>query len=184
MEVPTMDEPAHFALFGNPVSQSLSPLMLTTAFARMGIAADYTAYRVDDAAEVVRRIREGGIRGASITIPFKETVMALLDEVDPAAAAIGAVNTIVERDGQPCGIQHRRPGACPRPQGMDRDPGQDLRRPRRRRGGPGSRLLASGSGGNPHRRQPDGGAGPGAGRELRLPLGARGRRSAAWRRTA
>ncbi len=110
MEVPTMDDPAHFALFGNPVGQSLSPLMLTTAFARMGIGADYTAYRVDDAAEVVRRIREGGIRGASITIPFKETVMALLDEVDPAAAAIGAVNTIVKRDGRLAGYNTDGPG--------------------------------------------------------------------------
>lgn len=98
-----MDEPAHFALFGNPVSQSLSPAMHTAAFARMGLNAAYTAYRVEDAAEVVRRIRESGIRGASITIPFKETVMALLDEADPAAAAIGAVNTIVNRDGRLAG---------------------------------------------------------------------------------
>jgi len=66
-----MPETAQFALFGNPVSQSLSPLMHTAAFARMGIAADYTAYRVDDAAAVVRRIREGDIRGASVTIPSR-----------------------------------------------------------------------------------------------------------------
>ena len=84
--------------------------MHTAAFARMGIAADYTAYRVKDAAEVVRRIRESDIRGASITIPFKETVMALLDEVDPAAAAIGAVNTIVNRDGRLAGYNTDGPG--------------------------------------------------------------------------
>ncbi len=66
----------------------------------MGIAAAYTAYRADDAAEVVRQIREGGIRGASITIPFKETVMTLLDEVDTDAGVIGAVNTIVNRSGR------------------------------------------------------------------------------------
>jgi shikimate dehydrogenase len=105
-----MPEPAHFALFGNPVGQSLSPAMHTAAFARMGISADYTAYRVEDAAEIVRRIRENGIRGASITIPFKETVMALLDEVDPAAAAIGAVNTIVANDGRLAGYNTDGPG--------------------------------------------------------------------------
>jgi shikimate dehydrogenase len=105
-----MPEPARFALFGNPVAQSLSPLMITAAFARMGIAAGYEPYRVDDAAEVVRQIRGGGIRGASITIPFKETVMGLLDEVDPAAAAIGAVNTIVNGDGRLSGYNTDSPG--------------------------------------------------------------------------
>jgi len=55
---------------------------------------------VKDAAEVVRQIRGSGIRGASITIPFKETVIAFLDEIDANAAAIGAVNTIINRDGR------------------------------------------------------------------------------------
>jgi shikimate dehydrogenase len=93
-----MNDTAQFALFGNPVAQSLSPLMHNAAFARMGIKAAYSAYRVKDAAEVIRKIREDGIRGASITIPFKETVMALLDEVDENARSIGAVNTIVNRN--------------------------------------------------------------------------------------
>ncbi|MBM4312592.1 MAG: shikimate dehydrogenase [Deltaproteobacteria bacterium] len=94
------DAALHFALFGNPVAQSLSPLMHGAAFAKMGLAALYTAYRVDEAADVVRRIREKGIRGASITIPFKQTVVALLDEVDANAAAIGAVNTISNTGGR------------------------------------------------------------------------------------
>ena len=168
-----MDEPAHFALFGNPVSQSLSPLMHTAAFARMGITAAYTAYQVKDAAEVVRRIRESGIRGASVTIPFKETVMALLDEVDPAAAAIGAVNTIINRDGRLAGYNTDGPGLV-----------RDLAEWIAIRGttfvvlgaGGAARaavLLASGSGRNPHRRQPDGGAGPGAGRAVSAAAGAR-----------
>jgi shikimate dehydrogenase len=105
-----MDEPVHFALFGNPVNQSLSPAMHTAAFARMGISADYTSYQVKDAAEVVRRIRKNHIQGASITIPFKETLLPLLDEWDPAAAAIGAVNTIVNRDGRLAGLNTDGPG--------------------------------------------------------------------------
>jgi shikimate dehydrogenase len=105
-----MNEPAIFALFGDPVAQSLSPLMHSAAFAKMGLMAVYSAYRVKDAADVVRQIRESGIRGASITIPFKETVMTLLDEVDANASAIGAVNTIVNRDGRLMGYNTDGPG--------------------------------------------------------------------------
>jgi shikimate dehydrogenase len=103
-------KPASFALFGDPVAQSLSPLMHGAAFARMNLAAAYTAYRVNDATDVVRLIKKSGIRGASITIPFKETVMALLDEVDANAAAIGAVNTISNRDGRLVGHNTDGPG--------------------------------------------------------------------------
>lgn len=95
-----MNKPSLFALFGNPVAQSLSPLMHSEAFARMGIEAAATAYRVKDAAEVTRMIRDLGIRGASVTIPFKESVMAVLDEVETNALEIGAVNTIVNDAGR------------------------------------------------------------------------------------
>ncbi len=104
------DAALRFALFGDPVAQSLSPLMHGAAYAKMGLAAAYTAYRVKDAADVVRRIRGGGIRGASITIPFKETVTALLDEVDASASAIGAVNTISNRGGRLVGYNTDSPG--------------------------------------------------------------------------
>ena len=92
-----MDEPAAFALFGNPVAQSLSPLMHGAAYAAMGLRATYRAYAVNAAADIVRIIGEREIQGASVTIPFKETVIALLDEVDPEALDIGAVNTITRR---------------------------------------------------------------------------------------
>jgi shikimate dehydrogenase len=55
-------------------------------------------------------IREQGIQGASVTIPFKETVMALLDECDETARAIGAVNTIVRRNGKLTGSNTDAPG--------------------------------------------------------------------------
>jgi shikimate dehydrogenase len=72
--------------------------------------ATYSAYKVDDAADIVHVIREKGIRGASITIPFKETVMAFLDEVDANAVTIGAVNTILNRDGRLIGCNTDGPG--------------------------------------------------------------------------
>lgn len=105
-----MTDPVRFALFGDPVAQSLSPQMHRAAFEAMGLRASYNAYRVQDGAEVIRRMREGRIRGASVTIPLKEAVMACLDEVDESAAAIGAVNTIVNRDGRLAGYNTDAPG--------------------------------------------------------------------------
>jgi shikimate dehydrogenase len=89
-----------FAIFGNPLGQSLSPLMHDAAFAEIGIDARYGVCRTDDAAEAIRRFRKKGLSGASVTIPFKETIIPCLDEVDENARAIGAVNTIVNRNGR------------------------------------------------------------------------------------
>lgn len=89
-----------FALFGNPVAQSRSPLMHNAAYRAMGLPARYEAFQVRDPGEAVRMIRAKNIRGASVTIPFKTTLIALLDEVDEDARLIGAVNTIRNRNGR------------------------------------------------------------------------------------
>jgi shikimate dehydrogenase len=86
--------PAVFALFGNPVAHSLSPLMHNAALQRMGIAASYCACRVEDLAEAIEKIKKLPLRGISVTIPFKQAVMPYLDEIDASAQEIGAVNTI------------------------------------------------------------------------------------------
>jgi shikimate dehydrogenase len=83
-----------FALFGNPVGHSLSPLMHNAAYERMRINAHYIPVCVDDAAEAIERMTQLALRGASITIPFKTAVMPLLDQVDDTSRMIGAVNTI------------------------------------------------------------------------------------------
>jgi shikimate dehydrogenase len=88
-----------YVVIGNPIGHSLSPLMHNSALAHSGLAGCYLAFRVDNIAAAVDGIRSLGIRGASITIPHKVSVMEYLDEVDPLAADIGAVNTIVNRDG-------------------------------------------------------------------------------------
>lgn len=87
-----------FALFGNPVSQSVSPDMMNAAFARLNIPARYAAFQVARAETIRRRMDTLHIRGASITIPHKVAVMECLDKVTESAHAIGAVNTII-RDG-------------------------------------------------------------------------------------
>lgn len=89
-----------YAVLGDPVSHSLSPVMHNSAFARIGYNGVYTAFRVKDIAGAVHGIKALGIQGASITIPHKTAVMAYLDEVDEEARKIGAVNTVVNRQGR------------------------------------------------------------------------------------
>ncbi|MDD5712615.1 MAG: shikimate dehydrogenase, partial [Smithellaceae bacterium] len=92
--------PEIFALFGNPVRHSLSPLMHNTTLARMGIDGRYIPFCIHDLPSAVRGIRDLGIKGVSITIPFKVEVMEHLDEIDFDALKIGAVNTIMNTDGR------------------------------------------------------------------------------------
>ena len=90
----------NFILVGNPVRQSLSPVMHNTALEALKIEGHYSAFCVMDPAAAVAGIRGMNIRGASVTIPFKTAVMDFLDEIDPDAAAVGAVNTIVNECGR------------------------------------------------------------------------------------
>ena len=89
-----------FALFGNPVGHSLSPLMHNAAYVALHLAARYTAFAVPDAETALQRMRETGIEGASVTIPLKTAILAYLDEIDDHSRAIGAVNTLWAREGR------------------------------------------------------------------------------------
>jgi shikimate dehydrogenase len=84
-------------LLGNPVSRSLSPVMQNAGFAALGIDCHYEVREVDDgglAAAVAELRADERIIGANVTIPHKEAVIPLLDELDPLARKVGAVNTI------------------------------------------------------------------------------------------
>jgi shikimate dehydrogenase len=100
-----------YAIFGDPVAHSLSPVMHTSAFLHAGLDNIYLAFRVSDIAEAIRAVRALDIRGASITLPHKVSVMAHLDELDDMAARIGAANTIVNRGGRLCGYNSDWQGA-------------------------------------------------------------------------
>lgn len=93
----------NFVLLGNPVHHSLSPLMHNKALEAMKIDGHYSAFCVTDLARAISGVRGMNIRGASVTIPFKTDVMQYLDEIDPDAAALGAVNTIVNERGRLAG---------------------------------------------------------------------------------
>lgn len=90
---------ALYVVLGDPVAHSLSPVMHNAAFDLTGCNAVYVALRVTDPAGAVAAIRTLSIAGASVTIPHKTTVIDYLDQLDPAAETIGAVNTIVNQDG-------------------------------------------------------------------------------------
>jgi shikimate dehydrogenase len=89
-----------FGILGRPVAHSLSPVMHNAAFRHLGVNAVYAAFPVTDLAQAVSGLRGLGIGGVSVTIPFKEDIIPLIDDLDPQAAKIGAVNTVVNRDGR------------------------------------------------------------------------------------
>ena len=84
-----------YGIIGNPVEHSLSPLMHNQAFAVCGENRVYVPLHTNDLPAAVNGLRAMHIDGASVTIPFKQEVIGLLDEVEPVAARIGAVNTLV-----------------------------------------------------------------------------------------
>lgn len=86
-----------YGIIGNPVSHSLSPLMHNQAFAACQENRVYVPLHTEDLQAALDGLRGMHIDGVSVTIPFKERVLGLLDEVDPVAVKIGAVNTVVVR---------------------------------------------------------------------------------------
>jgi len=89
-----------YGVFGNPVRHSKSPVIHNFAFQYYHINAVYLAFEPDEIAKSVEAIRALNIKGASITLPFKESVMAYLDRIDEDAETVGAVNTIVNKEGK------------------------------------------------------------------------------------
>jgi shikimate dehydrogenase len=88
-----------FCIFGSPVNHSVSPLIHNAAFREHGINAVYLAFEPPSIGEAVASMKSLGIKGASVTIPFKIEVLRYCDTIDPIAADIGSVNTLINRDG-------------------------------------------------------------------------------------
>jgi shikimate dehydrogenase len=89
-------------VIGDPIAHSLSPAFQQPALDALGIPATYERWRTP-LAELPARIeslRGNDVLGANVTVPNKEAVIPLLDATEPLAARVGAVNTILSRDGQ------------------------------------------------------------------------------------
>ena len=91
-------------VIGDPITQSKSPAIHTFWLGKLGIAAEYRPCHVrpEELKDYFARRRgDAEWRGCNVTMPHKQAVMPLLDAIDPEAAAIGAVNTVVrEADGR------------------------------------------------------------------------------------
>lgn len=84
-----------YGVVGNPVKSSLSPVMLNTAFRRETLNAVYLALQTTKMADLLKLVDEIPIQGLSVTMPFKQEVMAHLEKTDPLSTKIGACNTIL-----------------------------------------------------------------------------------------
>lgn len=85
-----------FALVGKKLGHSFSKAWFSSKFEREGLHGfNYINIETDELSSLPQTIREQGIRGFNITIPFKQTILPFLDELDPISATVGAVNTVV-----------------------------------------------------------------------------------------
>ena len=92
-------------LLGAPIAHSASPAMHERAAEALGLRCHYQLIEIagagrEDLKVLLEGVRRLGFAGINVTFPYKEAVVDLLDELSPAAAQIGAVNTIVVRDNR------------------------------------------------------------------------------------
>ena len=99
-----------FAIFGNPVSHSKSPLMHNLAFRGLNYNACYTRFLLENGQTLKETFFNLGLKGVNVTVPHKEAAFHACDVLDPFAQKIGVVNTIVERDGLLYGYNTDAPG--------------------------------------------------------------------------
>lgn len=90
----------HFGLIGYPVKHSLSPWIHEKFLQKAGLSGNYSIIEITPDESLKARLThlEGqGVDGFNVTVPYKQTVIPYLDEIDPEAKAIGAVNTVVKQ---------------------------------------------------------------------------------------
>ncbi len=109
-----IDSKTHlYGIFGNPIEHSLSPVLHNAVFKQLGMNSVYMAFCVESESLglAFEGMRALGIKGVNITIPFKEDALNYLDEVpEDLDRLIGAVNTVVNKDGQLFGYNTDGPG--------------------------------------------------------------------------
>jgi 3-dehydroquinate dehydratase/shikimate dehydrogenase len=86
-----------YGIIGDPIAHSLSPQLQNAGFQVRKINAVYFPFLVPDLQDFLAAVSSLGVRGFSVTLPYKRTILRYLDNCDPLAFAIGAVNTVVVR---------------------------------------------------------------------------------------
>ncbi|MBS4199744.1 shikimate dehydrogenase [Bacillus sp. FJAT-49732] len=86
-----------YGVIGDPIVQSMSPIMQSQEFNELGIDAHYHPFHIldKDLQDAVKGMKAIGVEGFNVTSPHKTMIMPFLDYIDPLAKAIGAVNTVV-----------------------------------------------------------------------------------------
>lgn len=101
-----------FAVLGHPIGHSFSPVMHTASFRKIGFDGEYVRLDVppetlDDA---LNALADEGFTGANLTIPHKQLAVPMMDRLTPEAERLGAVNTVLFRDGKMWGHNTDGPG--------------------------------------------------------------------------
>lgn len=101
-----------FGVIGDPIGHSMSPAMHNNLFDVYGIDAVYLPFHVSkqNLEAAVKGLKALGVSGFNVTIPHKTTIMDFLDQIDPLAKAIGAVNTVQNENGCLTGYNTDGPG--------------------------------------------------------------------------
>ncbi|MDP6438455.1 MAG: shikimate dehydrogenase [Candidatus Brocadiia bacterium] len=89
-----------YGVVADPVAHSMSPAIHNAAFAELGVDAVYLPFKVSDPAAFLDGFQRYDLRGLSVTIPHKEAMAPLMDELDELSAQIGALNTVAIRSGR------------------------------------------------------------------------------------
>lgn len=104
--------PVRLGIFGDPIAHSASPQMHNEALLERGLDMQFVRFLITagELPEAVKNLASAGFLGASVTIPHKQTVLPLLNEIDSNARLMGAVNTVLIRDGKLHGHNTDGPG--------------------------------------------------------------------------
>lgn len=87
-------------IIGNPVEHSLSPVLHNTAYRKLGLNYAFLAFRVTDVKAAIAGLRALNAVGIVVTVPHKQEVIKYIDNIDQTAKKIGAVNTIINKNGK------------------------------------------------------------------------------------
>ncbi|MDO8490521.1 MAG: shikimate dehydrogenase [Dehalococcoidia bacterium] len=89
-------------IMGYPLKHSISPIFQQAAFDHLGLDVRYCAWELPpgEVAGMVQRLRQPEYLGANVTVPYKETLISMVDALADSARLIGAVNTVVNRAGK------------------------------------------------------------------------------------
>ena len=99
-----------FAVFGDPISHSISPRLHNLAIKELNLDAFYGRVCLKDGNLLKETFFNLGLNGANITIPYKQIAFQICDEIDPYAEKIGSLNTIVKNKDKLFGYNTDAPG--------------------------------------------------------------------------